>query len=179
MNRHRYRGLFYFCGVLVLGPAFSSCRQAGPDGPAVAQVGNEKITIGDLKSRLQDAPPAYQQYVASPEGRRQFLNLLIPEKVLLAEAKRLSIPRDPSYKMSVTKFKADAQRRLKEYEETLQVKSALRRLRTTDLAATDTECERYYNEHRAEYDKPIELQASHILVTTEQEAQTALSRLKT
>ncbi len=144
----------------------------------MAQVGDLSITLDDLKGRLQDAPPAYQQYVASAEGRRQFLNLLIREKILLSEAKRLGIPRDPSYKMAVGKFKVDAQRRLKEYEETLQVESALRRLRTTDLAATDTDVEKYYNDHRAEYDKPMELLANHILVSSESDAQTAMARVK-
>jgi len=155
-----------------------ACRQAGSKGPVVAQIGDNQITLDDLKDRLREAPTAYQQYVASPEGRRQFLNLLIREKVLLAEAKRLGISHDPSYKIAVDKFKEDARRRQQEYEDTLQVESALRRLRSTDLAATDTDVEKYYSDHRAEYEKPVEIVASHILVSTEADAQTALSRLK-
>ena len=178
MKQTGIRGLFFVLTGAGLCLVASSCRQAGSDGPVVAQVGDYKITLDDFKARLQEAPPAYQQYVASAEGRRQFLNLLIREKILLAEAKRLGIPRDPSYKLAVSKFKDDAHRRLKEYEETLQVESALRRLRSTDLAATDTDVEKYYNDHRAEYDKPVELLASHILVSSEADAQTAMARLK-
>ncbi len=179
MKQTVIRGLFF----VLTGLGLTACErfpslQAGSEGPVVAQVGNEKITLNDLKRRLQETPAAYQQYVASAEGRRQFLNLLIREKVLLAEAKSLGIPRDPSYQQTVEKFKTDWKRRLKEYEETLQVESALRRLRAKDLAATDTEVDRYYNDHRGEYDKPVEVTASHILVSSEQDAQTALARLK-
>ncbi len=78
----------------------------------------------------------------------------------------------------MSKFKADAAQRLKEYEETLQVESALRQLRMKELAATDTEVEKYYNDHRADYDQPVELLASHILVSSEQEAEAAMARLK-
>jgi foldase protein PrsA len=45
------------------------------------------------------------------------------------------------------------------------------------LAATDTEVDTYYNDHRAEYDNPVEINVSHILLSTEQDAQTALARL--
>ena len=98
--------------------------------------------------------------------------------MLLSEAKDLGIPRDPAYKAAVQKFKIEWDRRLREYKETLLVESALRRLRSKDLAVTDTEVEKYYDDHRADYDKPMEVQASHILVNTEGEAEAALGRLK-
>lgn len=172
------RGLFFVLSGIGLGVLAPACRQAGSQGPVVAQVGTYKITLDDLKARLQDAPAAYQQYVASEDGRRQFLNLLIREKVLLSEAKSLGIPQEPSYKAALEKFRAEWTRRLKDYEETLQVESTLRRLRTKELAATDADVEKYYNEHLGEYQKPLEVSVSHILVNTPQEAETALARLK-
>ena len=169
-----HRGLFF----VLAGFGLAACRPAGSKGPVVARVGGEKITLEDLKSRLQEAPSAYQQYVASADGRRQFLNLLIREKVLLAEAKSLGIPRDPAYKLALQKFETEWNRRLKEYKETLQIESALRRLRTTALAATDSDVEAYYRAHSADYARPLEISASHILVNTEPEAEAALDRLK-
>jgi parvulin-like peptidyl-prolyl isomerase len=174
MKQTGIRGLFF----VLAGVGLAACRQAGSGGPVVARVGSETITLNDLKARLQETPSAYQQYVASADGRRQFLNLLIREKVLLSEAKELGIPRDPAYKAAVQKFKAEWGRRLREYEETLQVESALTRLRTKDLAVKDAEVEKYYNEHGADYARPVEVLASHILVNTEADAQAALARLK-
>jgi len=166
-------GLFFVMASLGV-----TCCGRAPEGPVVARVGTYQVTADDIKARLEQAPAAYRQYAASPEGRRQFLDLLIREKVLLAEAKNLGIPQDPAYRQAVAKYKAEWKRRLKDYEETLQVESALRRMRTTHLAATDTEVEKYYEDHRADYDKLVEVTASHILLSTEQEAEAALAQLK-
>jgi peptidyl-prolyl cis-trans isomerase C len=168
------RGLFF----VLAGLGLAACRQAGSGGPVVASVGSENITLNDLKARLSETPSTYQQYIASADGRRQFLNLLIREKVLVSEARNLGIPKDPAYKAAVQKFKETWSRRLREYEETLQVESTLTRLRSKDLAVTDGEVEKFFNEHNADYARPVQVLASHILVNTEAEAQAALARLK-
>jgi peptidyl-prolyl cis-trans isomerase C len=172
MNPTVYRGLFF----VLLGLSCAGCSRS--KSPVLAQVGMSKITVADLRSRLKDTPPAYQQYVASTEGRRQFLNLLIREKILLAEAKTLGIDRDASYKEALERFKEDWKQRQKDYEETLLVESTLRRLRSKDLSVTDTEVQKYYDEHRADFEKPLEVTASHILVNTEAQGQEVLARLK-
>ncbi len=164
-------GLFLFTGLLAAG-----CRKA--EGPTIATVGSSRITGDDLRMRLVGAPNAYRQYAASPEGRRQFLNLMIREKILLEEAKSLGITRDSTFKAALAKYKAESDQRVKDYEDTLLVESALRRLRSGTLAATDTDVEKFYNDHLSDYAKPVEVTASHILVSSEGEAQMVLSRLK-
>src|ERR1035441_10452464 len=144
------RGLFFVLAGTGLLTALSACRRS-PADPVAAQVGNFQITGDDLQARLREAPAAYQQYVATAEGRRQFLDLLIREKVLLSEAKSLGIARDPAYKTAIDKFKTEWTRRLREYEETLQVESALRHLRANELAVTDGDVEKYYNDQRADF----------------------------
>src|SRR5258708_32117458 len=100
-------GLFFVLAAL----GVTSCERA-PQGPVVARVGSIPITLEDLRARLAETPAAYQQYAASAEGRRQFLDILIREKILLAEAQKLGIPQDPAYKQAVAKFKIDWKRRL-------------------------------------------------------------------
>jgi peptidyl-prolyl cis-trans isomerase C len=173
MNQTVTCGLFFVFVSLTM----TGCDRP-PESPVIARVGANEITADELKARLEETPPPYRQYAATAEGRRLFLDLLIREKVVLTEAKNLGIPQDPAYRQAVAKFKADWKRRLKDYEETLQVDSALRRMRTTNLAATDTEVDKYYEDHRADYDKPVEVIASHILLSTQQEAEAALARLK-
>jgi peptidyl-prolyl cis-trans isomerase C len=173
MKQTVMRGLFF----VLAGMSLSTCQRA-PQGPVVARVGSYSITLDDLKARLRETPAAYRQYAVSPDGRRKFLDLLIREKILLAEAKTLGIPQDPAYQQAVAKFKDEWKRRLAEYQDTLQVESALRRLRTKDLAATDTEVDKYYADHRDDYEHPIEVTASHILLASEADAQRALDRVK-
>jgi peptidyl-prolyl cis-trans isomerase C len=159
----------------VLGAA--GCRHS-PSGPTVATVGTDSITRADFETRLQSAPMEYQQYAASPEGRKRFLNLLIREKVLVNEAKHSDVASDPAYKQAVDQYHRQMAQRQDDYENSLLVNAYLNKLRTKELAVNDAEVKQYFDTHQAEYGKPVEIQVSHILVATEPEAQAALERLK-
>jgi peptidyl-prolyl cis-trans isomerase C len=172
MNRSRYGGLFFILGGLLA----VGCQKS--QGPSVARVGGVDITLDDLKSRLAETPSAYQQYVASAEGRRQFVNLMIREKILLIEARKAGLQHDDTYRKALDQFKVQWKQRLKDYAESLLVESYLRRLRGRDLAVPDADVKRYYDDHAADYARPVELQASHILVNTPEEAEQALARVK-
>jgi peptidyl-prolyl cis-trans isomerase C len=168
---------WYSSGLFVLGLlAFSACKSTSPE--AVATVDKTPITLADFKSRLQGTPPAYQQYVTTPEGRRQFLNILIREKVLLAESRKAGLPKEENYRKALNEFKQKRDQELKDYENSLLIEMYLTRLRSKDLAVTDAEVRNYYDQHAADFAKPMEIQASHILVNTEQEAENVLTRLK-
>jgi len=163
--------------VFVLGAVLlGGCQKA--DGPVVAQVGSEKVTLGDLQARISDAPPAYQHYIASPTGRKEFLNLVIREKVVLTEARKSGLDKEDSYKQEIGRFEQNIQRQLIEYKDNLLVESYLRKLRAKDLAVTDADVEKYFNDNRAIYDKPAEILGSHILVETREQAEALLAQLK-
>lgn len=163
--------------VFVFSILLASCVKHS-QSPVVATVGSHKITLEDMQNRMRQTPESYQQYVVSPEGRRQFLNLIIREKVLLDYAQNAGIGRDSAYKEAVKRFKDQWETRLKEYQETLMIESALRKLRSKDLAASDADVQAYYDSHKEEFDKPVEIFASHILVSTEPTAQEVLKRLQ-
>src|SRR5207244_1702012 len=135
------------------------------------------ITTNDLAARLQDTPAAYQQYLASAEGRKQFLNLMIREKVLYVEAKRSGLAQDKAYRENLRQFRERMQQRLKDYQESLLVDSYIRQLRSKDLAVPDSEVHRFYDEHKAEFEHPVAIQARHILLNSESDAAEAQKRL--
>lgn len=54
----------------------------------------------------------------------------------------------------------------------------IRDLYDKELSPSEQDIEKYYNEHRADFAHPVEVTARHILVSTEEEAQKALQRLK-
>src|SRR5258708_39051742 len=98
----------------------AGCQTSSQDkGLVVAKVGSTVITLSDFKSRLQDAPAAYQQYAATAEGRRQFLNLLLREKVLLENARKAGLQKDDKYREAIARFKKKWERDLKDYQESL------------------------------------------------------------
>jgi parvulin-like peptidyl-prolyl isomerase len=170
MNRSLYRGLFFVLGALSASLG-AGCRKAPQ--VVVARVGNQTISAADVQSRLEGTP-----YGSSMEGRRQFISLLIREKVLLAEARKTDLARDVAYKQALERFKTQWEQRLKDYEESLLVESFIRRLRSKDLAVTDSEVQRFYQDHQSDYMKPVEIQVSHILLSSQNEAESALARLK-
>ncbi len=170
------QAVFWILFFVVSGFFSGACQRS--EKPSLARVGALPITEDDLRSRLDEAPAAYRQYAATADGRRQFLNLLIREKVLLAESAKLGIPKEPAYRQALANYKKDAAQRLRDYQDTLQIDSVLRRLRTTDLAVSDTEVEKYYNERLDEYAKPVEITASHILLSSEGDARKAMARLR-
>src|SRR2546430_13052079 len=127
MKKPVFGGVFNILAAAV----FNGCERLSRDlgannSPVLAQVGSAKIPLDEYKARLQATPADYRQYLTTADGRREYLNLLMREKVLLAEAKRLGIPRDPAYIRAAEKIKNDAQRRVKEEGEALQVESAVR-----------------------------------------------------
>src|SRR5947207_12603996 len=54
----------------------------------------------------------------------------------------------------------------------------LTRLRAQDIALTDAEIRRYYDDHAEDFAHPVEVQASHILVNSPDDAEKVLARLK-
>jgi peptidyl-prolyl cis-trans isomerase C len=166
------RTLFTLSGIFLV----TGCRSAQEQ--PVAKVGNAVITVAEFKSRLHDTPAAYQQYAATPEGRRQFLNLLVREKVLLVESRKDGLQKDENYRKAVDQFKKKWDRDFKDYQESLLIEMVLSRLRAKELTLTDAEVRRYYDDHIADFTHPVEVQASHILVRTPQEAEIVLARLK-
>src|SRR5689334_11260068 len=99
MNRILRGGLFFILGGTIL----AACSRSS--GPTVAKIGSEEITVPDLKARLQETPAAYQQYVGTTEGRRQFLNIMVREKVVLAEARKAGLDHDEAYRTAVADYK--------------------------------------------------------------------------
>src|SRR4051812_26165512 len=90
---------------------WSACEKK-PSGPVVVKVGSQTATVDELRGRLEAAPLAYQQYVATPEGRKQFLNLVMREKIVLNEAKKSGMANDKTFEAALKKYKASQKQQL-------------------------------------------------------------------
>ncbi len=161
----------------LMGSMLLTCCQR-QKGPAIVKVGGQTITTEDFKTRLQSIPMAYQQYSATPEGRREFLNLLIREKVLLVEAKKTGLDKEKNFKDALEQYKKKAAADLADYHNGLLIEMVLAKLRSKDLAVTEADLRAYYDQHAEDFTRPLEIQASHILLRTPEEADRALARLK-
>ncbi len=100
--------------ALAVAVAFAGCS-TGPDSTVIARVNQSKITVADFKSQLEDLQPQMQQAVASdPKARRDFLEDLIGIELVLQEARRQGMERDPEFKKRQEALKKEMERRVQE-----------------------------------------------------------------
>ncbi|MDD5101966.1 MAG: peptidylprolyl isomerase [Endomicrobiaceae bacterium] len=159
-----------FCFVF-----FSGCVQKED---IIAQVGGEKITTESFSERLMATPPAYQAYINTEPGRKQFADLLVREKLILESAKQAGIGKREEYKKAVTNFKEEQKRQLKDYEDGIMMEMYIKEIQANSITASESEINKYYEENINDFENPIAIVAKHILVPTKEEADIALDRIK-
>ena len=159
-----------FCCMLVLG----ACKEKGD---VIAKVGNDSITTEDFSERLMSAPPAYQAYINTEPGKKQFIDLLVREKLILESAKQAGINNRTEYKDSLESFKAEQKKQLKDYEDGLMIEMYLKDVQENMITASEDEINKYYEEHKEDFTNPKAVIAKHILVPTREEAEIAFDRI--
>jgi parvulin-like peptidyl-prolyl isomerase len=166
-----------FIGLgLVIVAALAACNK---NGAVVAKIGSDKITVKMLQERMQDAPPAYQSYLATNAGKKQFLDLMVRERVVIDSARAAGYDKKDDYKKAVAEFRKEQARRIRDYEENMLMELYVRDLHDAkQISPTDADVEKYYKEHLDEYTHPKEITARHILLATRAEAEAVRERLK-
>lgn len=147
-----------FCCLLAL----AACNRRDP---VIAKVGKLSITQSEFHRKLAEVAPEYQNYVQTRQGRRQFLDVLIREKMILATASDSGVQKSAEYGRQLAELKAEAEERLKEGREYLLTQLWLDDLRKQGVVSvSDAEVRQYYQEH------PNEITVRHILLSTPEEA---------
>lgn len=111
------------------------------DSTVLAKVNRTKITLGDLKSQIAELPPQMQQAVITDaKARKDFLDDLIGIEVVLQEARRRGLDKDPEFK-----------RRVDEFIKNELFNSLLKKELAGKVAfPTDKEVREYYDRHKSE-----------------------------
>ena len=130
----------------------------------LATVGSLSITEDDVTDFLHGLGPRGQSY-NNPEGRRAVLNQLIATKLLLLEAKKNLFETEPEFKAQLAKFRDD-----------LLVSYATDKV-IASVKVSDKEVEDYYNENKERFVSEESVNASHILVDTEEKALELLKKI--
>ncbi|MFH1368427.1 MAG: peptidylprolyl isomerase [Elusimicrobiota bacterium] len=160
----------------LVGTAFLLAGCSGDN--VIAKAGKAKITVKSFQERLNDSPPAYRSFLSTDAGKKQFLDLMVREKIVLEAAHKAGIARKDEYKKMLAKFKLDQAKRAREYEEGMLMEMFIRDLYDKELTPTEAEINGYYEENKKDFLKPVEVTARHILLSSQEEAEKALARLK-
>lgn len=171
-------------------------------GTAVAAtVNGEVIYASALSGEVTAIALQYGIDVKSKEGEKQrgeitrvVLDQMIEQRLILQKARQVNaLATDAQIDAQLAEIKrnfpseADFQGALA--QRGLTVNALRDRLRTnltvqnlvgkvTSVSVTDAEVERYFRQHRREYDQPEQVRASHILLESDAEARFVLARLR-
>ena len=116
-----------------------------------------KITEKDVDDFINALGPQGRAY-NTPEGRRAVLSQLIGNKLLLLDARRNLFETETEYKAQLARLKDE-----------LLINYSTEKV-IGDITVTDEEAEKYYEENKAQFIGGESVNASHILVDTEEKA---------
>jgi len=170
-----YKKIVVFSVIFAFSFVFlSSCKDKEP---IVAKIGKTKITQSMLESRLASAPPAYQSYASTSLGRRQFVDTIVRETVMIEAAKQAKVDKSKEYKEIYEDFKQQQQKQLEEYRDGLMLEMYLRQIQD-EMTVEEADARAYYNTNAAAYQSPISYSVRHILVTDRSAADKAYDELQ-
>jgi peptidyl-prolyl cis-trans isomerase C len=152
--------------VVVLGTAFcaslgaAGCSPPGAGsglpppakktGEPVARIGAETITVDDLQKKLDEQSPFIRARYAEQDKRVELLDAQVRFEVLAAEGLARGYANDPEVRDALKKIIVQRLTR-EEFDGRVQLKDV-----------TDAELQKYFDEHKGDYQKPAMMRASVI-----------------
>jgi hypothetical protein len=135
----------------------------------VLKINDKAFTAADVEREIlqefRNAPSQVQQFLASKDGQKQFLERLVRRELLLQEAERRKIGERPEVADPVTNLRRD-----------LMTRSLLQEEIGSKVTVEEKDVQDYFAAHADEFSGEA-IRARHILVRTEDEAKQVLERL--
>ena len=131
----------------------------------LAKVGTLTVTEAEVNEFLASLGPRGQSY-NNPEGRRVVLEQLIGNKLLLQDARRNLMEGEAEFRAELARLK-----------DKLLISYAGNKI-FTNVKVTEDEVKLYYEENREQFVAEATVNASHILVDTEERALEILEEIK-
>lgn len=133
----------------------------------VAEVNGERIMRSDLERAFQASLAGQSEGQNEQPERKEFLQQMINDTLILQYAKKHDVDRDPDY-----------QEALKECQRSLLLAHFKEHRLFESIQVSSAEIENYYATHAQEFLQPEKIQVRHILTNTYEEAAAALQRIK-
>ena len=160
MRRTLFRSVIF----VVLPVVGLGCAPRAPEEKILARIGDRYITVGEIENRISKLPPHYQEVVN--KNKKKFLDDIVVDELFYEEAIRQGLHKDPETNDVIreAKKKILMARLIKEEVE-------------DKIFVTDDMMREYYEENKEQFKTPELWRASHILVKTEEEAESILEEL--
>jgi hypothetical protein len=158
--------------LFLISAALLASACSNRDGKVVARVGSEKITEKYLQEKFMEISPAAQAYLSTKPGRRQFLEVLIHERLMLLAAKKSRVASGRDYKDRVKQKETEMRETLGDYKDFMLTRMWVEDMRDNDLKVTAAETEEYYQKY------PYKVTLAHILLPSYEEAEKVMKKIK-
>ncbi len=133
----------------------------------LAKIGDTTITVGEFAERLASQSPYLRARYGSAERKKEFLDNMVRFELLSLEASKRGLDKQPE---------VDRVRRQMMVQQMMTELFDEKGVKLSDIP--DAEIEAYYNEHKAEFNKPEQRRASHILCKAKPACEGVLTKLK-
>src|SRR5262249_44725279 len=140
-------------------------QSAGDLKNVVAKIDDVTITVGDFQERLNQQSPYIRARYTSLERKKEFLDNLVRFEVLAKEAQAKGYGSDPE----------DVDHMKQVMIQKLMKEDIDNRVKLDDIK--DDECQKFYQEHNEEYNKPEEVRVSDIMIKDKAKADQAAREL--
>ena len=121
-------------------------------GEELAKVGGSVITVNDFEAKIEKIPPFYKKRVATPEGKKEFLDRLVMDELYYNEAMSRGLDKDAEYLDQIEAIKRN-----------ILASKVKKQILEQNLTPSDDEIRQYFEENKEEFSVPESLKLRHIL----------------
>jgi peptidyl-prolyl cis-trans isomerase C len=125
----------------------------------LAKMGSKVITKKEFDARIAGLPVEDQNRFKTEQQKAAYLNLLVQVDLMALEAQSLKIDKEPAVLARIDDLKTD-----------LLAKEYMQRQLAKLPKITNSDIEKYYNEHKTELVAPPMVRAQHILIRVDSKA---------
>lgn len=152
---------------LIPANSWAQTETATGGGDVPAQVGNHSITRDMLDNIIATIPEENRVPFLTPDGRKKILDEVVSFTLFAQAAKAQGMDKEPAVKTRL------------EYQQTEYLARELFRRHLEKVPpVSEEEMTAFYKDHISEFKPPEEIQARHILVKTEAQANKIMEQLK-
>lgn len=148
-----------------------SCQKKGKDKEKIiAKIGNTYITESYLNEKIVESGEF--EYLKTKIGKKQFLDVLINERLLKLAAENSDIASSKEYKDEVKHIEEEFKKRLEEYKNILLTRMWLEKIRKEKISIDDKDVDNYITKY------PYTVSFEQAITTDYETAQAIFKSLK-
>jgi len=161
----------YFTLVVIFSFLYS-CQNQSEKDKVLAKVGSFTITEKYFNEKIQELNQGDNSFLNSKTGKKQFLDMLINEKLVKILSENSGLKNSKEYRDQVEMMNREMENKLKEFKEYLLTKMWLEDLKKKELNVSEKDIEDYYSK----YPKTVNIE--HIICDNYETAEKILKKIK-